>query len=166
MVPDPTDIKIDGLRIDSAWKQEAEKEKEELARKVGDAAGVKPAGPTAAATPPTAPSPPPATSGPTSASRETEPSLPPASFELLVQQQITAILLALRRLRERNDKPAPPDLPVARLYIDLLGVLLEKTKNNLTEAERRFLETALYEMRMAYVAAAKSPPATPPAAAQ
>jgi hypothetical protein len=46
------------------------------------------------------------------------------------------------------------NLDLAKHNIDLLRVLEEKTKGNLTEDEKHLLETVLYELLMAYVAAA------------
>ncbi len=43
------------------------------------------------------------------------------------------------------------DLPNAEYSIDLLRILQEKTKGNLTEEEDRYLKNALYELRMRYV---------------
>jgi hypothetical protein len=47
----------------------------------------------------------------------------------------------------------PPQLDIigARQTIDSLSLLAEKTKGNLTAVEQKFLQSALYEMRMAYV---------------
>jgi hypothetical protein len=43
------------------------------------------------------------------------------------------------------------DILGARTTIDLLGVLAEKTRGNLTEAEDRTLQTVLFEVRMAFL---------------
>jgi hypothetical protein len=43
------------------------------------------------------------------------------------------------------------DILGARQTIDLMGVLAEKTKGNLTEAEDRTLQAVLYEVRMAFL---------------
>ena len=43
------------------------------------------------------------------------------------------------------------DILGARQTIDLLGVLAEKTKGNLTDAEDRMLQTVLFEVRMAFL---------------
>jgi hypothetical protein len=43
------------------------------------------------------------------------------------------------------------DIVGARTTIDLLGVLAEKTRGNLTEAEDRTLESVLFEVRMAFL---------------
>ena len=49
------------------------------------------------------------------------------------------------------DGGAARDLPMARQDIDLLGLLQEKTKGNLTGEEERLLEQALCDLRMRYV---------------
>jgi hypothetical protein len=43
------------------------------------------------------------------------------------------------------------DVLGARTTIDLLGVLAEKTRGNLTEAEDKILQTVLFEVRMAFL---------------
>ncbi len=55
-------------------------------------------------------------------------------------------------LMQFGEKEKPePDLPLARHTIDLLGVLLEKTKGNLTLEEQRMLENSLTELRFRFV---------------
>jgi hypothetical protein len=43
------------------------------------------------------------------------------------------------------------NLDMAKHQLDTLGVLEEKTRNNLSEEEQRSLDSALYEARMRYV---------------
>ena len=43
------------------------------------------------------------------------------------------------------------DLTMARQTIDLLGMLEEKTRGNLSGEEERILEQALFELRMRFV---------------
>src|SRR5205085_1969997 len=70
---------------------------------------------------------------------------------------------ALIHLGEAPDpvsgKTQEPDLPLAQQSIDLLALLQEKTRGNLSEAEARFLDTLLYDLRVRYVAAAGRPAA-------
>ena len=47
------------------------------------------------------------------------------------------------------------DIIGARQSIDLLGVLDEKTKGNLTPNEARMLETVLFELRMTFLELSK-----------
>jgi len=48
-------------------------------------------------------------------------------------------------------EPPEPDLRIARHSIDLMAVLLEKTKGNLTLDEQRLLENSLTELRSVFV---------------
>ncbi len=43
------------------------------------------------------------------------------------------------------------NLDMAKYQIDLLGVLEEKTRGNLTADEQRIFDAALYEVRMRFV---------------
>lgn len=48
------------------------------------------------------------------------------------------------------------NLELARHTIDILGMLQEKTKGNLTEEEERLLSGMLYELRLKFVEKSKS----------
>ena len=61
-----------------------------------------------------------------------------------------AIALFLSELAPRGVEPQV-NLDMAKFNIDLLGVLEEKTKGNLSPDEQKLLDTALYETRMRYV---------------
>ena len=50
-----------------------------------------------------------------------------------------------------GQKREKPDFTMAQQSIDLLGMLQEKTRGNLTEEEARFLENMLFDLRMLYV---------------
>ena len=75
---------------------------------------------------------------------------------------------ALIHLGEAPDpvsgKMEEPDLLLAQESIDILALLEEKTKGNLTPDESRFLQTMLYDLRMRYIAAKThpKPKITPP----
>ncbi len=49
-------------------------------------------------------------------------------------------------------KPGEPDLLLAHQTIDILAMLQEKTKGNLTEEEARFLEGIVVDLKLRYVA--------------
>jgi hypothetical protein len=73
-------------------------------------------------------------------------------------------MLALNALEALGAAPGPeglvrgsPDLPVARHCVDLLGVLEQKCRGNLTEAESRLLGQTLFDLRMLVVRAASGP---------
>ena len=73
-------------------------------------------------------------------------------------------MLQLGLMHEQGMSPQV-DLVGARQTIDTLGLLTDKTKGNLTDKEQNFLQSALYELRMAYVevtnAIAKGPRQVP-----
>jgi hypothetical protein len=76
--------------------------------------------------------------------------LPPASFLFLVLSLRAQCEIQLGLMHYGEEKPEP-DLELARHTIDLLGVLLEKTKGNLGIEEHRMLENSLTELRFRYV---------------
>jgi hypothetical protein len=47
--------------------------------------------------------------------------------------------------------PSPPNLPAASQMIDILALLEEKTRGNLTAEERQLLDQVLYELRLRFV---------------
>ena len=57
------------------------------------------------------------------------------------------------RLEPGETEPGPVDLQAAGQMIDILTLLQEKTRGNLTAEERQLLETVLYELRMRFVEA-------------
>jgi hypothetical protein len=83
---------------------------------------------------------------------EKEHPLPPATFDLLVLslKTQTEVHLGLLYFGEEKDRPAP-EFPLARHSIDLLAMLQEKTRGNLTTEEQRLLENALTELRFRFV---------------
>jgi hypothetical protein len=93
---------------------------------------------------------------------------PPAmSFEQLVQSIYMTAMMQLGAAAHEGQQPQV-DILGARQSIDMLGVLAEKTKGNLTAEETRLLDSALFELRLAFLeitqalarsAAAKAPPA-------
>ncbi len=75
---------------------------------------------------------------------------PPVGFEHLVQQLYVSAMIQMGAGAQEGQRPRV-DILGARQTIDLMGVLAEKTKGNLTEAEQRTLETVLFEVRMAFL---------------
>ncbi|UCB51892.1 MAG: DUF1844 domain-containing protein [Candidatus Zixiibacteriota bacterium] len=66
------------------------------------------------------------------------------TFQAAAMQQMGKLQNPLTKKVERN-------LDQARFSIDMLEMLQDKTKNNLTENEKKFLEHTLYELRMNYM---------------
>jgi len=57
------------------------------------------------------------------------------------------------RLEPGADAAGPVDLTAAGQMIDILTLLEEKTRGNLTSDEQELLETILYELRLRFVEA-------------
>jgi hypothetical protein len=81
--------------------------------------------------------------------------LPPASFSFLVLSLRAQAEMQLGLMHLGGEEKPETDLPLARHTIDLLGILLEKTKGNLQLEEQRLLENSLTELRFRYVQAAE-----------
>ncbi len=77
----------------------------------------------------------------------------------LVQSLQVGAMAGLGMLQGPDGKRPPADLPAAKDAIDLLGILQEKTKGNLTKEEEEVLREGLYHLRMGYMAMINAPPA-------
>ena len=76
---------------------------------------------------------------------------PPAmNFETLVQSIYMTTIVQLGGATPEGQQPQV-DLMGARQSIDMLGILAEKTKGNLSESEERLLNSALFELRMGFL---------------
>jgi len=109
--------------VDEGWKEEARQEKERLASEKA--------------------------SSPDASAREYQ--LPKPSFELMVTNFAIQALIAMGEIANPVTRTQERDLEQAKHAIDLLGVLEEKTRGNLTEDERRHLDGTLYDLRIRYV---------------
>jgi len=89
--------------------------------------------------------------------------LPPPTFEFLVFSLKTQTEMQLGLLRFGEESNEQPNLPAARHAIDLLAMIAEKTKGNLTLDEQRLIENSLTELRFRFVQAAEKKPPQPPA---
>ena len=72
------------------------------------------------------------------------------TFDRLVQSIYMTAAVQMGAGTEPNEQPRI-DILGARQSIDMLGVLEEKTKGNLTEEEKRLLQTALFDLRMSFL---------------
>ena len=81
--------------------------------------------------------------------------LPQASFTTLVSGLTTQVLFSLGAVPDPATGQRYRDLDLAKHHIDTLGVLEEKTRGNLSAEEKKLLDSALYECRMAYVRVAQ-----------
>ncbi|MCH8146908.1 MAG: DUF1844 domain-containing protein [Planctomycetes bacterium] len=109
------------LHIDSDWKTEAAREKERLAKETAEQ---------------------PAPDG-------GAPGQP--VFADLINMLAMQAAVALGGYKGPGGESIPSNPEAAKHHIDLLDVLDEKTKGNLSDEEKRVLDTVLYELRMQYV---------------
>jgi hypothetical protein len=85
--------------------------------------------------------------------RQANPAAPPAAqvnFEEVVQSFYLSAVIAMGAAAEPGQKPRV-DIIGARHSIDMLAVLVEKTRGNLTEREQKLLQTALFNLRMMFL---------------
>lgn len=113
------------IQIDSDWKAEAQAEKERLVKEAKAAEG--------------------------QPSRRGTNELPPADFQTLIGTFASQAVMGLGAVRDPKTGGVVVDLPGAKLAIDLLAVVQEKTKGNLSEQESGELKQALTELRARFV---------------
>jgi hypothetical protein len=88
---------------------------------------------------------------------------PPMGFDHLVQQFYVTAMLQMGAGAQEGQRPKV-DILGARATIDLLAILAEKTRGNLTPVEDRMLQTVLFEARMTFLelTSMMSVPTVPP----
>ncbi len=93
---------------------------------------------------------------------------PAVTFESLVQQFYVSAMIQMGAGTQEGQRPRV-DILGAKQTIELMGILADKTRGNLTENEDRVLQTVLYEVRMAFLELtnmitlqAMQPPVPPP----
>lgn len=88
--------------------------------------------------------------------------LPDAGFSELLNLLAMQAMAGLGLVAGPGGERIPPNLEIAKHFVDMLQVLEDKTKNNLTPDEKKLLDQVLYEMRMRYVQATSGAAAAPP----
>ena len=121
-------------RVDESWKEQAEREKQTVAQHAKPAAG----------------QPQTAAEEPEELSQGGE-AAPQARFDLFVSGLTMEALIALGDMPHPATRRQAVNLPQAKYLIDLLGILEEKTKGNLSADEERLLKDSLYQLRMRYL---------------
>ncbi len=120
--------------IDEDWKAQVQREKEQAAQ-------AEPEGLPASVEPADA----------VLADSEVEEENPPASLETLVASLATQAMLSLGLVPQRGQEQVYIDLDSAKYAIDMLGILRDKTKGNLTPQEEGTLLQAISEMEEVYI---------------
>ena len=85
------------------------------------------------------------------AKREESLDLPPASLMILISSLASQAMAAMGEIPGEDGKPLPVNLKFARHFIDLIAVVEDKTRNNLTSDEASFLNGALHHLRLRFV---------------
>jgi len=82
---------------------------------------------------------------------------PKVDFSMLAQSIAFSALHYLGLMTEpESGRASERDLPLARHNIEILELLEEKTRGNLSAEESKLIEDLLYEVRMHFVEATKS----------
>lgn len=113
------------IQVDSDWKAEAQAEKQRLAKQSegdeGDA-GAMGAG-----------------------------KIPEANFQTLISTMATQALFAMGAIPDPRTGQRVAHLDLARHHVDMLAVIEEKTKGNLSDEEQKLLASTLYDLRNTYI---------------
>lgn len=116
--------------VDDDWKREAQLEKERLAKQEAERAKA----------------PDPADEEPTG----------PIGFDDVLKMLASQALVYMGAFPDPQTGRAVVAPDYAKVYIDMLGVIEDKTKGNLTPEEEQNLKSALYELRLQYVELSKA----------
>ena len=116
--------------IDSDWKEQAQKEREKLAEQEAQAEQ---------------------SAQGAAGGQGQQGELPPPNMQGLVSMLASQAIMYMGGVADRESGRAVFDPEVSAYMIDLLGVLEEKTRGNLTEEESTELQQLLNELRSRYV---------------
>jgi len=79
--------------------------------------------------------------------------LPEINFINFLFSISTSALIQLGEIEDPISNQTVKNLPLAKQTIDLIGMLQDKTKGNLTPDENKLMENILFDLRMRYVKA-------------
>jgi hypothetical protein len=83
--------------------------------------------------------------------------LPQVDFSTFILSLSHSVLVHLGEAPHPENGAVLASLPLAKQTIDLLGLIEDKTRGNLTGEEERLLGQILYDLRMRYVERSKGP---------
>ncbi len=107
--------------VDEDWKAEAQAEKQRLAEETS------------------------------AAGQPAQGAAPAASFIELINLLAMQALAGLGLMAGPDGQRIPPNMAAAKHAIDMLQVVDDKTRGNLTDEEKKVLDQVLYEVRMQFV---------------
>lgn len=73
------------------------------------------------------------------------------SFTMFISSLATQTLIHLGDIDNPISKKNEKNLDQAKYMIDILQIINDKTKGNLTDEEKRYMDTLLYDLRMRYL---------------
>lgn len=82
---------------------------------------------------------------------KTDYQLPKINFATFIFSLNSSVLVQLGLIDDPAAGKKTKNLPLAKQTIDILGMLEEKTRGNLTKDEENMLKNILYDLRMIYV---------------
>lgn len=133
MAEDQNQEQTPKIHVDSDWKAQARAEKEKMAKQAAEKAK-------------------PAASAAQGQKAAGQPGgMPPANFETLISTMATQALFAMGAIPDPRTGQPQMHLELARHHIDMLSVIEDKTKNNLSEEETSMITGTLYELRSRYI---------------
>lgn len=74
---------------------------------------------------------------------------------MLPKIDVTTFFLSVSQAAMQSLQSTPPDLSLAKQNIDILEMMEEKTKGNLSAEETQLLHHLLFQLRMGFVQAEK-----------
>lgn len=77
--------------------------------------------------------------------------LPKITFATFIFSLNTSVLMHLGFIEDPATGEKTKNLPIAKQTIDILGMLEEKTRGNLSKDEENMLKNILYDLRILYV---------------
>lgn len=134
------------LEVDEDWKSQVEREKESIRSKSTAGAGEEPESHQSETRQAK-------TDSPEAEAESRE--LPPASLIILISSLATQAMASMGQLLDDDGKPMPKNLKFAKHFIDLIAVIEDKSRNNLTNEENTFLSSTLHHLRMQFVEASR-----------
>jgi len=87
--------------------------------------------------------------------KKDSPPLPEINFSSFLLSLSSSVLLHLGEIEDPQYGVKKKDLALAKQSIDIISLLKEKTKGNLTQEEEKLIEHLLYDLRMRFVKANK-----------
>ncbi|HET6247591.1 MAG TPA: DUF1844 domain-containing protein [Tepidisphaeraceae bacterium] len=134
---------LPSLHIDTDWKKQAQEEKRKLAeaqeKQKAEEAKAKAAVPAAGSA-----------TTPGGRGRRGAREIPQASFGSIVNSILTQAMMYLGELAPQGSEPML-NLDMAKYQVDMLGILEDKTRNNLAPEEQHLLDSALYDLRTRFI---------------